>query len=209
MQVEFSKTIQRIADETGKEIAADLIWSTFKSEYLDRDAPIRFVDHKSWPDTAAAGLRAVEADIVDRGKARKIAGKGNGPIAAFVHALGTGLGVELDVVDYHEHALGRGSDATAVAYVETVADDATARWGIGTDPNIITASLRAVLSAVMFNALIIVALIPLAIRGVAYRPIGAAALLRRNLLRYGVGGIVAPFIFIKLIDLGLVALGLV
>jgi 2-isopropylmalate synthase len=58
-----------------------------------------------------------------------------------------GLGVDLDVVDYHEHSLGRGADATAVAYVETVTDDSTTRWGIGTDPNIITASLRAVLSA--------------------------------------------------------------
>jgi K+-transporting ATPase ATPase B chain len=66
----------------------------------------------------------------------------------------------------------------------------------------------AVLSAVIFNALIIVALIPLALRGVKYRPIGAGALLRRNLLIYGVGGIIAPFIFIKLIDLVLVALHL-
>ena len=59
----------------------------------------------------------------------------------------TSLGIELDVVDYHEHSLGRGADATAVAYVETVDADGTTRWGIGTDPNIITASLRAVLSA--------------------------------------------------------------
>jgi len=66
----------------------------------------------------------------------------------------------------------------------------------------------AVLSAAIFNALIIVALIPLALRGVKYRPIGAGALLRRNLLIYGVGGIIAPFIGIKLIDLVLVALHL-
>jgi K+-transporting ATPase ATPase B chain len=66
----------------------------------------------------------------------------------------------------------------------------------------------AVLSAVIFNALIIVALIPLALRGVKYRPVGAAALLRRNLLLYGVGGIILPFIGIKLIDLVLVALNL-
>ena len=59
----------------------------------------------------------------------------------------------------------------------------------------------AILSAVIFNALIIPALIPLALRGVAYKPIGASALLRRNLLIYGVGGIIAPFVGIKLIDL--------
>jgi len=66
----------------------------------------------------------------------------------------------------------------------------------------------AILSAVIFNALIIVALIPLALKGVPYRAVGAAALLRRNLLIYGLGGIVAPFIGIKLIDLCLAALGL-
>jgi len=67
----------------------------------------------------------------------------------------------------------------------------------------------AVLSAVIFNALIIIALIPLALRGVKYRPLGAAALLRRSLLIYGVGGVIAPFIGIKIIDLGLAAIGLV
>jgi K+-transporting ATPase ATPase B chain len=66
----------------------------------------------------------------------------------------------------------------------------------------------AILSAVIFNALIIVVLIPLALKGVAYRAVGAAALLRRNLLIYGLGGVIVPFIGIKLIDLGLVALGL-
>jgi K+-transporting ATPase ATPase B chain len=67
----------------------------------------------------------------------------------------------------------------------------------------------AILSAVVFNALIIIALIPLALRGVRYRPMGAASLLRRNLLLYGVGGILAPFAGIKLIDLALTHLGIV
>jgi len=66
----------------------------------------------------------------------------------------------------------------------------------------------AILSAVVFNALIIIALIPLALRGVAYRPLGAAALLRRSLLVYGVGGLIAPFVGIKLIDVVIAALGL-
>jgi K+-transporting ATPase ATPase B chain len=67
----------------------------------------------------------------------------------------------------------------------------------------------AILSAVIFNALIIVALIPLALRGVSYRPVGAAALLRRNLLVYGVGGLALPFAGIKLVDLAVSALNLV
>jgi K+-transporting ATPase ATPase B chain len=66
----------------------------------------------------------------------------------------------------------------------------------------------AILSAIIFNALIIIALIPLALRGVAYRPIGAAAILRRNLLVYGIGGIIAPFVGIKLIDMFVSAVGL-
>ena len=66
----------------------------------------------------------------------------------------------------------------------------------------------AILSAIIFNALIIVALIPLALRGVSYQPLGAASLLRRNLLVYGLGGIVVPFVGIKLIDLAVTAIGL-
>jgi K+-transporting ATPase ATPase B chain len=67
----------------------------------------------------------------------------------------------------------------------------------------------AILSAVIFNAVIIVLLIPLALRGVRYRPHGAAAVLRRSLLVYGVGGVVAPFVGIKAIDMALAAVGLV
>ena len=76
-----------------------------------------------------------------------VTGEGNGPIDAFVHALRADLGVKLDVVDYAEHATGQGADATAVAYVETIDGDGNIRWGVGADPNITTASLRAVVSA--------------------------------------------------------------
>jgi K+-transporting ATPase ATPase B chain len=73
----------------------------------------------------------------------------------------------------------------------------------------LTSPLSAILSAVIFNAIIIILLIPLALRGVQYRPLGAAALLRRSLLIYGVGGVIAPFVGIKLIDMALTAVGLV
>jgi 2-isopropylmalate synthase len=71
----------------------------------------------------------------------------NGPIAAFVHALCDGLGIELDVVDYSEHAVGAGPDAEAVAYVETADLNGRTRWGVGKDPSILTASVQAVVSA--------------------------------------------------------------
>jgi len=89
----------------------------------------------------------ITAQVVVGGEAQTLSGEGNGPIAAFVAAIRDRLGIELDVVDYHEHSLSRGADASAVAYLETVDDDGVTRWGIGTDPNIITASLRAVLCA--------------------------------------------------------------
>src|SRR5437867_3200787 len=95
----------------------------------------------------AGGNSRILAELVIAGASRTVTGTGNGPIAAFVDALRRGLGAELDVVDYAEHALGQGADASAVAYVETVDGDGTLRWGVGAHPNIITASLRAVLSA--------------------------------------------------------------
>ena len=74
-------------------------------------------------------------------------GDGNGPIDAFVHAIRTGLGSSVDVLDYAEHAMGKGSEAMAVAYVETSASGGEIRWGVGTDPSTVTAALRAVLNA--------------------------------------------------------------
>ena len=75
-------------------------------------------------------------------------GQGSGPIAAFVRGLRARLGIAIDVVDYHEHAVATGPDATAVAYVETQAPDGSVRWGVGLHPSILAASLRAVVGAV-------------------------------------------------------------
>jgi 2-isopropylmalate synthase len=81
------------------------------------------------------------------GERKTVVGQGNGPIDAFVNGLRSGLNFDLDVLDYTEHAMGSGADATAVAYVESTTSDGTVKWGVGSDPNIITASLRAVLAA--------------------------------------------------------------
>ncbi len=146
LQIEFSKTIQAVAEDTGTEITPVALWDEFQAMYLPPAPRVGLRSHEL--RTRDDDHTTITAQVTVDGDAVTLSGEGNGPIAAFVAAVREGLGVDLDVVDYHEHALGRGSDATAVAYVETVADDATARWGIGTDPNIITASLRAVLSAV-------------------------------------------------------------
>ena len=91
----------------------------------------------------------VTAQLVVDGEHRTVTGTGNGPIDAFVSALNAGLGTDIDVVDYAEHAMGSGKDATAVAYVESRDADGQVRWGIGSDVNILTASLNAVVSTVL------------------------------------------------------------
>ncbi len=145
LQIEFSRTIQTIAEDTGTEISPGTMWDTFSATYLP-SAP-HFDLRSSELATDSDGTATITAQVLADGTPTPISGSGNGPIAAFVAALRDGLGVEIDVVDYHEHSLGAGADATAVSYVETIDADKVTRWGIGTDPNIITASLKAVLSA--------------------------------------------------------------
>jgi 2-isopropylmalate synthase len=145
LQIEFSKTIQAVAEDTGTEITPVAMWDEFQAMYLPAEPRLTLRSHELI--TREDDRTTITAQAKVDGNPVTLSGEGNGPIAAFVAAVRDGLGIDLDVVDYHEHSLGRGADATAVAYVETVDDHATTRWGIGTDPNIITASLRAVLSA--------------------------------------------------------------
>ena len=146
LQIEFSKTIQTITEDTGTEISPSAMWEAFQREYLPEPARYALKSHELTSVAGSDGARIVAQVAVD-GVPRTVTGAGNGPIAAFVDALRSGLGVELDVVDYAEHALGQGADAGAASYVETVDGAGALRWGVGTHPNIITASLRAVLSA--------------------------------------------------------------
>jgi 2-isopropylmalate synthase len=146
LQIEFSKTIQHITEDTGTEISPGVMWEAFQAEYLPAEPRARLLSHESTTDTVAGSTKLVAQVVLD-GKHHTISGAGNGPIDAFVQGLRTEMGVDLDVVDYAEHAMGQGSEATAVAYVETVGDDQNLRWGVGSDPNTTTASLRAVLSA--------------------------------------------------------------
>jgi 2-isopropylmalate synthase len=96
---------------------------------------------------SATGTTTITAQLVIDDSPVTVTGEGNGPIDAFVKALRDGVGATLDVVDYAEHALGQGSDSTAVAYIETKNGNGNVLWGVGTDPSTITAALRAVLQA--------------------------------------------------------------
>jgi 2-isopropylmalate synthase len=143
LQIEFSRTIQQIADETGKEISSEAIWEAFERDYLFEAEPLRLLDHRSSEDQAGCSL---EASVALGASTRTIRGVGNGPIDAFVQALHA-LGIAPRILAYHEHAVAAGADARAAAYVE-VECDGVARFGVARDANIVTASLRAIVSAI-------------------------------------------------------------
>jgi 2-isopropylmalate synthase len=145
LQVEFSKTIQSITEDTGTEISPTSLWATFQEEYLPDEPRMRLTSHELRSDSE--GATTITAQLVVNGAPVTVTGSGNGPIDAFVHALRSGLDSTIDVTDYAEHAMGSGSQATAVAYVETRDEKGTVMWGVGTDPSTVTASLRAVLNA--------------------------------------------------------------
>jgi 2-isopropylmalate synthase len=147
LQVEFSKVIQQIADETGKEIQPALIWDTFRREYLENTTPFGFEGHTTLPEPGHPELRLIDAEITVNGKPRKVSGHGNGPIAAYVEALAKDCGIRIRVRDYHQHATGAGEDAQAVSYIEAETAGGKVLWGVGMDSNIVTASLKAVTCA--------------------------------------------------------------
>jgi 2-isopropylmalate synthase len=151
LQIEFSKTIQAITEDSGTEISPAEMWDAFRRQYLPERSTFELKSHELVSEDGSGATR-ITAHLVVDGTPQTVAGQGNGPIAAFVDALRRGVKADLDVVDYAEHALGQGADASAVAYVETVDGDGRLRWGVGVHPNIVTASLRAVLSALAYRA---------------------------------------------------------
>ena len=143
LQVEFSRTVQDVTDATGAEITSAEIWSLFEREYLQATSPLHFVEHMSMPDSEAPDGRRLTATVRLHGEERTMEGRGNGPIAAFVNALHNELGIEVRVLDFHEHATTRGADATAVAYIHMEVDEGEALFGVGIHPNITVASFLA------------------------------------------------------------------
>ncbi|CAA9340315.1 MAG: 2-isopropylmalate synthase, partial [uncultured Friedmanniella sp.] len=148
LQIEFSRVVQSHTDSDGGEVGAARLWEIFTAEYLAPTTPLELVSVTS---ASASGRHdSVDAVVVDRGRERPVTGEGNGPVSAFVDALSS-LGYHVRVLDYAEHALSSGGDALAAAYVECEIGDgenSVVAWGVGMDANIVTASLRAVTSAV-------------------------------------------------------------
>ncbi|MGB0671230.1 MAG: 2-isopropylmalate synthase, partial [Rhodospirillales bacterium] len=148
LQMEFMQAVQEVADESGKEITSDVIWELFQKTYLEAVTPYDFIDHCTVPSGSGTEAREITATIRDNGKLRDLHAQGNGPIDAFVSALRDETGLNITIVDYSEHAVGGGADAEAVAYVEIRTDDIGSIFGVGCHHNIVTASLKAVASAV-------------------------------------------------------------
>ena len=143
LQIEFSRCIKVITADSGTEISAAEMWDAFAAEYLPAKSRVSLAGYET---TSTGDGVCLKAELVSGGVTMAVEGQGNGPISALVHALRQNLGIEVEVLDYAEHALGGGEEATAVAYVEVRSHDEV-RWGVGMDPNITTASMRAILSA--------------------------------------------------------------
>ncbi|HLH57706.1 MAG TPA: 2-isopropylmalate synthase, partial [Streptosporangiaceae bacterium] len=148
MQIEFSRLVQARTDAEGGEVTPDQMWESFQATYLT-GGRFALLGHHSTAAVEAKDALTVEVRV--DGEDRQLEGVGNGPISAFCDALGA-AGVDVRVLDYAEHALAAGSDAQAAAYVECEVDG-QALWGAGIDGNTVTASMRAVLSAVNRAAL--------------------------------------------------------
>jgi len=146
LQMEFSRVVQVHTDSQGGEVSPEEMWRIFADEYLTDTEPLSLVTVKS---VSNGGGYTVTATVRDRGVEHEITGEGNGPLSAFVDALGI-LGYHVRVLDYTEHALSSGGDAMAAAYVEAEVgegEDAHVLWGVGLNESIVTASLRAVVGA--------------------------------------------------------------
>jgi 2-isopropylmalate synthase len=143
LQIEFSRVVQARTDAEGGEVTPAQMWEAFAAEYLAAGPMVLKAHHAS---SVVDAKDVLTAEVGVDGHVRQVEGLGNGPISAFCDALGS-LGIEVRVLDYTEHALSAGSDAQAAAYVECEVGGQTL-WGVGVDTNTVTASLRAVLSAV-------------------------------------------------------------
>ncbi len=157
LQMEFSRVVQQQTDSEGGEVSPALMWEIFQRTYLAEGVLRLDSVHTS---SAAGEKDHLTVDVYVAGQARTLSGSGNGPIAAFVDAVNQMLEelrstgdprfanvVDVRVLDYAEHALSSGGDAIAAAYVECAVGDQVL-WGVGMDPNIVTASLKAVVSAI-------------------------------------------------------------
>lgn len=145
LQIDFSRIIQKISDTTGREVTSSEIWETFKAEYIDQQKPFSCSHYAEYADGDADRLTAT---VNEAGEDRIISGGGNGPIDAFIDAFQREFGIEVQIIDYQEHAVGGGAAATAVCFLEMRTGVNSSVFGVGMHHNIVAASLEAIVSAV-------------------------------------------------------------
>jgi 2-isopropylmalate synthase len=147
LQADFSKHVQRLADELGRELNATDIWETFRKAYFVKipDRRFRLVDFEE--RRAVDGDRIFTGTIEVDGREQSVSGRGKGLISSVLATLKDEFGLELEVADYSEHALGTGTEARAATYIECTLPGGRTVWGVGIDQDVATASVRAILSA--------------------------------------------------------------
>ena len=147
LQIEFSQVIQKIADETGKEISPSTIWKTFQETYLNEAGNFYFLQHHINSHANKDGIQMDELEIqIKKGDEEiSINGSGNGPIDALIDALKQNLNIDISIADYHQHAISSGSDAKAVAYSEILYKEQSV-WGIGIHQNTVIAGFVSVIN---------------------------------------------------------------
>ena len=147
LQISMSQKIQKIADETGKEISTSEIWEIFHTNFVMPKSGHSFKNYSLKTSDATEVSDHIKAEIEIDGKNHEISGSGNGPIDAFVNALNQKLSIDIKVSDYHQSAISSGSDAQAAAYIELQKGDKTS-WGVGINPNTTKASFEAIIVGV-------------------------------------------------------------
>lgn len=147
LQADFSRHVQYMADDQGREINAADIWQCFRDTYYVKVEKRRFrlVDYEE--SKTADGTRIFAGTIAVDGEEQRVSGRGKGLISSVLATIGESFGLEFEVNDYTEHALGKGVDARAAAYIECGLPDGSTFWGVGIDQDVATASVRAILSA--------------------------------------------------------------
>jgi 2-isopropylmalate synthase len=147
LQADFSRHVQRLADELGRELNASDIWDTFRKAYFVKvpERRFRLIDFEE--RRAADGDRIFSGTIEVDGREQRVSGRGKGLISSVLATLRDAFALDLEVLDYSEHALGTGTDARAATYIECTTPDGRSVWGVGIDQDVATASVRAILSA--------------------------------------------------------------
>ena len=147
LQIEFSQVIQKLADESGKEISPSDIWNNFQNTYLTKSGHYEFLEHNINSKANNDGTQSdqIELSLLSNSKKISIKGSGNGPLDAMIDAIKKDLDIDLKISDYHQHAISSGSDAQAVAYSELIFKDKSV-WGVGIHQNTVIAGLESVIS---------------------------------------------------------------